>query len=60
MKFGQLRNIRKEIFSIRNIFLKKSYDKRGRETNSRTFLFLNKALYMVNTSSQRLSFNIFW
>ena len=55
MRFGQLIK-----HSIRNIFLKKSYDKRGRETNSRTFLFLNKALYTVNTSSQRLSFNIFW
>ena len=55
MRFGQLIK-----HSIRKIFLKKSYDKRGRETNSRNFLFLNKALYTVNTSSQRLSFNIFW
>ena len=50
MKFGQL--IKNE---VTNIFLKKSYRKRGRETSSRSPI---KALHNVTTSGQYLSFNI--
>ena len=53
IKFGQLVQDKK-----RNIFLQKSYKKRGRWTSSRPLLFPRKALYEVIASGLQLSFNI--
>ena len=54
MKFGQLIE-----YDEKNIFLKKPWRKRGRETSFTPLFVFKKALYDVKTSDLELSFNIF-
>ena len=55
MEFDQLIE-----YDKRNIFLKKSCKKWGRETSPRPPIIYKKVLYELKASGPQLSFNICW